>query len=225
MTVPLAAPQNPKARPVPSRSTGAPLRARKTLAFTGVALLALTTALPATANVVVPEQPVLSAAQTLRVPAYIEPELVQRDAFGFSAFSLVQWPVAAGSPISSYYGYRSCAGCTSDHSGIDFTPGSGADVYAVADGVVTEAGYAADFGVYVVVQHDLEGEIVSTRYAHLQQDGAADFAVGQAVERGTVLGHVGETGMATGPHLHFAVEYGPQQWVDPYPWLLAHVNV
>jgi murein DD-endopeptidase MepM/ murein hydrolase activator NlpD len=210
---------------VPPRSTGAPLRARKSAAFAGVALLTLTMALPATAGAFDTEQPLLSASQTLRVPAYVQPELVQRDVFGFSAFSVVQWPVAAGTPISSYYGYRSCSGCTTDHSGIDFTPGAGADVFAVADGVVTEAGYAADFGVHVVVQHDLDGEIVSTVYAHLQQDGAADFTVGQTVERGTVLGHVGETGLATGPHLHFAVEYGDQEWVDPYPWLLARVNV
>jgi murein DD-endopeptidase MepM/ murein hydrolase activator NlpD len=211
---------------VPPSSRRSGLSARKTLAFTGVALLALSTALPAVAGALPSqEQPLLSAGQTMRVPAYVQPELVARDAFGISTFSVVQWPVAAGTPISSYYGYRSCAGCTTNHTGIDFTPGSGADIHAVADGVVVEAGYAADYGVYVVLQHDLDGEIVQTLYAHMQDDGAMTATVGQSLPRGTVLGHVGQTGQATGPHLHFAVRYGEQDFVDPYPWLLTRVNI
>jgi murein DD-endopeptidase MepM/ murein hydrolase activator NlpD len=51
-------------------------------------------------------------------------------------------------------------------------------------------------------------------------------AVGQTVPRGTQLGTVGQTGIATGPHLHFGIIIGgPFDYVDPYPWLLAHVNI
>jgi murein DD-endopeptidase MepM/ murein hydrolase activator NlpD len=183
------------------------------------------TALPAAASALLPEAPVVSATQSLKVPAYVEPDLVARDAFGISSYAVVQWPLAPGTPVSSDYGYRSCSGCTAVHSGVDFVPGAGAPIYAVADGVVTKAGYASDFGYYVEIQHDLDGEIVSTLYAHMT-DGSMAVSAGQLVPRGTVLGTVGETGLATGPHLHFAVSIGGEfDFIDPYSWLLAHVNV
>jgi murein DD-endopeptidase MepM/ murein hydrolase activator NlpD len=198
---------------------------RRVLALSGIALLGTLTALPAAASALIPDPPVASAAQTLKVPSYVQPDLVARDAFGITSYAVVQWPLAAGTPVSSDYGYRSCSGCTTVHSGVDFVPGAGAPISAVADGVVTKAGYAYDFGNYVEIQHNLDGEIVSTLYAHMSE-GSMTVSVGQMVPRGTVLGAVGETGLATGPHLHFAVIIGGEfDYVDPYSWLLAHVNV
>jgi murein DD-endopeptidase MepM/ murein hydrolase activator NlpD len=165
--------------------------------------------------------------ETIPVQTFTAPNVVAspvlRDGFGITTYAVVQWPVALGTTISSGYGYRSCAGCTANHTGMDFTPGNGAPVQAVADGVVTEAGYSYDYGVHVIIQHDLDGEIVSTLYAHLQ-DGSMPFGVGEAVARGTQLGLVGQTGIATGPHLHFAVMYGGE-FVEPASWLQAHVNI
>lgn len=149
---------------------------------------------------------------------------VERDAFAISSYSVVQWPVPAGTPISSGFGIRECDGCATDHTGTDFNPGSGYPIQAIADGVVTEAGWdSTGYGNKVVVQHVIDGQPVSTLYAHMQEDSIA-VAVGQTVPRGTVLGLVGSTGVSTGAHLHLSVIIDGVM-VDPYPWLLAHVNV
>jgi murein DD-endopeptidase MepM/ murein hydrolase activator NlpD len=150
--------------------------------------------------------------------------LAERDAFAISSYSVVQWPVPASTPISSGFGYRECDGCATDHTGTDFNPGSGYPIQVVADGVVTEAGWdATGYGYRVVVQHVIDGQLVSTLYAHMLDDSIA-VAVGQTVPRGTVLGLVGSTGESTGAHLHLSVILDGTM-VDPYPWLLAHVNV
>lgn len=201
----------------------------RVLALGGVLVLAGGSVAPIAAAQIVPDQTTqLAAAQSIAVPSYLAPELVQRDAFGYSAYSVVQMPVTPGTAISSGFGYRSCEGCTTNHTGVDFTPGYGAPAFAVADGVVTSAGYRSDYGVYVVLEHQLNGRTVSTLYSHLQNDGAADFAVGTAVERGTVLGNVGATGQVTGPNMHFAAFTGQflngESFLEPTAWLAANVN-
>lgn len=197
---------------------------RKVLAIGGVAVLGGATVLPAVATLVPERLPVAAAAQTLEVPSFARPELVSRDAFGISNFSVVQWPVASGSPVSSPFGVRSCAGCTENHTGVDLTPGRGTPVAVVADGVVTEAGYASDWGVYAIVEHTINGQTLSTLYAHMEE-GSLKVSAGQTIDRGTVVGAVGNSGLSTGPHLHFAVMIGGRDaYVDPYAWLLANVN-
>ena len=149
---------------------------------------------------------------------------VARDAFAISSYSVVQWPVPAGTPISSGFGVRECDDCPTDHTGTDFNPGSGYPIQVISDGVVTEAGYdSTGYGNKVVVQHVIDGQVVSTLYAHML-DASILVTVGQTVPRGTVLGLVGSTGESTGAHLHLSVIIDGTM-VDPYPWLLAHVNV
>lgn len=197
---------------------------RRALAVGAIAASSLLTSipsLPATAEVV-HEEAVHAIPLQHFTTAAVVPTPVVRDSFGISTFSIVQWPVGAGSPISSGFGYRSCAGCTAYHTGIDFTPGAGYPVQAIADGVVTEAGYSSDYGVHVIIQHVVDGETVSSLYAHMQ-DGSLGLSVGQAVVRGQQLGLVGETGIATGPHLHFSIIAGDEM-IEPYSWLVAHVN-
>lgn len=161
--------------------------------------------------------------QSYTAPAIYEPP-VERDAFGISAYSVVQWPVPAATPISSGFGFRECAGCSTNHTGTDFNPGNGYGIQAIADGVVTEAGWdSTGYGNKVVIQHVIDGQVVSTLYSHMQNDSIA-VAAGQTVTRGTVLGLVGETGEATGPHLHLSIIIDGTM-IDPYPWLLAHVNI
>ena len=160
--------------------------------------------------------------QAYTAPAGIEAP-VARDAFAISSYSVVQWPVPAATPISSGFGVRECDDCPTNHTGTDFNPGSGYPIQVVADGVVTEAGYdSTGYGNKVVVQHVIDGQVVSTLYAHMQ-DGSIAVSVGQAVARGTVLGLVGSTGISTGAHLHLGVIVDGT-FIDPYPWLLAHVN-
>lgn len=228
----------PESFPVLRRSTHVPPPARPTIkhhlgllhanrglvAFGAFAAVAAFTGLPAAAAALAPVPPTMAVVgQTLEVPSFALQPLVERDAFGITTFSVVQWPVAAGTEITSYFGYRSCYGCSTDHLGIDFTPGAGTPVPVVADGVVVEALYEGVYGVHVIVEHVINGQTVRTLYAHMQ-DGSMAVAVGQAVPRGTILGAVGDTGQSTGAHLHFGVIVG-EDFIDPYPWLLANVNI
>ena len=85
------------------------------------------------------------------------------------------------------------------HPGIDFAAEEGAEVYAVADGIVTTADYDAEKGNYVVLDH---GGGLETLYAHCS---SICVTTGQQVQAGQVIGYVGHTGRATGSHLHFEV--------------------
>jgi len=86
------------------------------------------------------------------------------------------------------------------HPGIDIPAPTGTPVRAAAAGVVVAAGFSRDgYGQRVVVDH---GSGVTTISAHLSQ---VDIAVGEAVAPGDVIGLVGATGEASGPHLHFEV--------------------
>jgi murein DD-endopeptidase MepM/ murein hydrolase activator NlpD len=149
----------------------------------------------------------------------------KRDEFGVTEFTLVQYPVGASTDIASYFGYRSCDGCSTFHSGIDFTPGYGAPVEAVADGVVVESPVAdGSWGVHVTIEHDVDGVTYRTSYAHMQT-GSMTLQLGDKVERGQVLGLVGSTGQSNGPHLHFTVQDAAGTVIDPLPWLRDHVNI
>lgn len=213
----------PPARPTITHHLGVLNANRGLLAFGALAALAAFTGLPAAAAALAPAPPVMAVGQTLEVPSHAPQPIVERDAFGITTYSVVQWPVATGTEITSTFGYRYCDGCSTDHLGIDFTPGAGTPVPVVADGVVVEAAYEGVYGVHVIVEHVINGQTVRTLYAHLQ-DGSMAVAVGQAVARGTILGAVGSTGQSTGAHLHFGVIIG-EDFIDPYPWLLANVNI
>lgn len=136
--------------------------------------------------------------------------------------AVLHWPVAHGSPVASRYGPRSspCAGCSSMHLGVDFTPGNGAPVTAVADGVVVEANRtdSGGYGVYVAIRHVVGGQVVVSGYAHMQV-GSMNLNVGASVSGGQVLGRVGSTGASTGAHLHFELRVGGTTHIDPLAWL------
>ena len=199
---------------------------RRILVIGAIAATGLITSipsLPAQAEALFGTAKVEVPLQSYTAPAVLEAP-VERDAFGISSYSVVQWPVPAGTPISSGFGYRECDGCTTNHTGTDFNPGNGYPIQVIADGVVTAAGWDnTGYGNMVTVQHVIDGQVVSTLYAHMQ-DGSITVSVGQTIKRGTVLGLVGQTGEATGPHLHFSVIVDGTM-IDPYPWLVAHVNI
>jgi len=170
--------------------------------------------------------PVVAPVEALRAQAFAAPDFavpsVARDGFTISRFDLVQWPLPSSTSISDGYGYRSCAGCSTFHEGMDFTPGAGYPVQAIADGVVVEASFAGALGQHVVIQHVIAGEVVLSIYGHLAAGSAAVWA-GENVGRGEVVGLVGSTGQSTGPHLHFGIQLG-DGLVDPYAWLASHAN-
>lgn len=113
-------------------------------------------------------------------------------------------------PITSGFGWRADPfhGLRRFHAGIDLRAAYGQAVPVAAPGRVVFAGEQGAYGLTVVVEHP--GGI-QTRYAHLS---SLTVAAGENVFRGTVLGRVGQSGRATGPHLHFEVMINGRR-VDP----------
>lgn len=109
------------------------------------------------------------------------------------------WP--AHGVLSATFGEREDPfnGGLAVHTGIDISTDKGQPVYATADGIVESAGWNGDYGNMVVINH---GFGLVTRYAHLSGFAARP---GQRVDRGRVIGFVGATGRATGPHLHYEI--------------------
>ena len=108
--------------------------------------------------------------------------------------------------VSSEFGKRKnpFSGEMKNHNGIDLAAPEGTPVYAIKDGAV----YAcidndAQFGNYIILSHD-QGKMTSV-YAHLSKITVERY---QYVKKGDVIGYVGQTGMATGPHLHFEIRQG-----------------
>ena len=90
------------------------------------------------------------------------------------------------------------------HTGVDYAAPKGTPVHAVADGVVTFVGYERKgYGRYVKIDHGLGR---TTLYAHMSRI-TKNLRAGQKVERGDVIGYVGRTGLATGPHLHYELMF------------------
>ena len=119
------------------------------------------------------------------------------------------WPVDS-TYITSRYGERSAptAGASTNHKAVDIGAKSGDPIYAAADGQVASATYNNGLGYYVSIEHDGE---TATRYSHM-----TNFIVqpGEHVKQGQIIGYVGESGIATGSHLDYAVIKNGQQ-VDP----------
>jgi murein DD-endopeptidase MepM/ murein hydrolase activator NlpD len=102
------------------------------------------------------------------------------------------------------------------HLGVDYAAPQGTPVSAVADGVVRSAGFRGDYGRLVVLDHDGE---YRTMYGHLSKI-AKGLAPGVKVSQGDLLGNVGMSGLATGPHLDFRLLH-KGEFVDPEEVLKA----
>ena len=141
-----------------------------------------------------------------------------------SSSASLQWPVPGGTKMSYGYGPRNCSGCSSFHQGADFNAPSGSPAWSIADGVVTLASPGSGpFGVHVVVQHLIDGEVVTTLYAHMLT-GSLAVGVGDSVTAGQAVGGVGCTGSCTGTHLHFEIHPGGGAPVDPVAWMRARLG-
>lgn len=136
----------------------------------------------------------------------------------------VRWPFPVAVQISSGFGARvaPCRYCSSYHRGVDFVPGRGAPIYAIADGVVTQQEYSGGYGEHAYIEHTINGQTVLSVYAHMQRS-SSPFEVGDRVEAGDFVGLVGNTGTSTGSHLHFEIRIDGV-YLDPFAYLQANAS-
>ncbi len=112
------------------------------------------------------------------------------------------WPLQENWSITSSYGYRQDpkTGEWKFHGGTDIAAPTGTPILASADGTVVISDYmAGGYGYYVKIQHN---DTFATLYGHCS---VLHVTAGQQVKQGQVIADVGETGYATGPHVHFEV--------------------
>ena len=113
------------------------------------------------------------------------------------------WPTNSGYTFSSYYGYRvQLFGEGNFHSGIDIAgTGYGSNVYAANNGVIETMEYVYNYGYHIIINHN---NGYYTVYAHMKGF-APNISVGSTVSRGQTIGYIGDSGWATGPHLHYEI--------------------
>jgi murein DD-endopeptidase MepM/ murein hydrolase activator NlpD len=115
------------------------------------------------------------------------------------AANAMMWPVKAR--ITSTFGRRvhPILRLSRMHKGVDFGAGWGTPIHAAADGQVTRAGWAGGYGRQVSIDH---GGGLATSYSHMSRMAVEPGAL---IRQGQVIGHVGSSGLSTGPHLHYEV--------------------
>jgi len=114
--------------------------------------------------------------------------------------SFLKTPMDA-SHITSGFGMRDhpILGYSAMHTGVDFGAQTGTPILAAGNGKVVMAGFNGGYGLYVKLQHTAD---IGTGYGHMSRLGPG-IKPGVTVRQGQVIGFVGATGMATGPHLHY----------------------
>lgn len=144
------------------------------------------------------------SGSTLRIYRYTPRGDTRADFFNAKGESvrkaLLRTPID-GARLSSGFGMRlhPILGYTKMHRGVDFAAPQGTPIMASGDAVVEVAGAKGDYGNFVLLRHSNGFE---TAYAHMSRVAAH---AGQRVHQGQVIGYVGATGRATGPHLHYEV--------------------
>jgi len=116
--------------------------------------------------------------------------------------ALLRTPVN-GAILTSGFGMRRhpILGYSRLHKGVDFGVPTGTPIMAAGDGIVEKREVNGGYGNYVRIRHTSE---YATAYAHMSRFAAA-VQVGKRVRQGDIIGYVGSTGRATGPHLHYEV--------------------
>ena len=106
--------------------------------------------------------------------------------------------------ISGRFGIRKkhpILGYTKAHKGVDFAAPNGTPIFAAGDGVITSLAYKSGYGRYIKIKHK---NGFATAYAHMSKYGK-NLKCGTRVKQGQVIGFVGASGRATGPHLHYEI--------------------
>jgi len=106
----------------------------------------------------------------------------------------------------TYHRMHPILGTERPHLGIDYGAPEGTPAFAVANGTVVFAGRNGDLGNFVQIRH---ANGLTTGYGHLSRI-AAGLATGRAIKQDELVGYVGHTGLATGPHLHYMMTKGGQ---------------
>jgi murein DD-endopeptidase MepM/ murein hydrolase activator NlpD len=116
--------------------------------------------------------------------------------------------------ISSSYGWRihPIDSVRNLHTGIDFKAIMNTKIYSTGDGVVVFAGYKKGYGKCIIIQHVLEHKSV---YGHLNKLLVKN---GQQISKGTIIGLSGQSGVASGPHLHYEIRISNTP-TNPYNYL------
>jgi len=129
---------------------------------------------------------------------------------GSTATGTYIWPCPSSTYVTSAFGMREhpLFGDERPHSGIDISGSAGSEVLAADSGTVAVATYSSSYGNYVTIYHS-NGDY--TLYAHMS---SLAVTAGQNVTQGDVIGYVGSTGWANGPHLHFEIRVNGST-VDP----------
>ena len=129
---------------------------------------------------------------------------------GSTATGTYIWPCPSSTYVTSAFGMREhpLFGDERPHSGIDIAGSAGSEGLAADSGTVAVATYSSSYGNYVTIYHS-NGDY--TLYAHMS---SLAVTAGQNVTQGDVIGYVGSTGWATGPHLHFEIRVNGST-VDP----------
>lgn len=117
------------------------------------------------------------------------------------------WPTASKYSITSCFGLRSAptAGASTNHNGLDIAGGDvvlGSPIFAASDGEIVYLGNSSSAGIYVTIKHD---DTFTSRYLHMSRH-ELGLQVGDTVQAGQIIGYVGNTGISTGPHLHFDIK-------------------
>lgn len=138
----------------------------------------------------------IQVGQVLLLPG-VSP--TSRPAQVLSRSSSFIWPVSGS--VTDDFGWRihPVTGDDQFHEGIDIAAPTGTDIKAASSGTVTFAGWSGGYGRLVIVSHPNGSE---TRYGHLS---GFEATTGEWVSVGQVIGYVGQSGDATGPHCHFEV--------------------
>lgn len=128
---------------------------------------------------------------------------------------VMQWPFDP-STIGDGWGWRAkaCDACSEYHQGVDFLPGYGANIPAVMNGTVVVSEFSGSLGQHVYID---DGYGMITIYGHMI-GGSNLVNLGDKVTRGQIIGQVGNTGVSTGPHLHFSIQWDGVL-MDPVPIL------
>jgi murein DD-endopeptidase MepM/ murein hydrolase activator NlpD len=113
--------------------------------------------------------------------------------------------------LSSTFGMRRhpVLGRMRAHKGVDYAARTGTPIMAAGDGRIEFAGWKSGYGKTIIINH---GQGRTTLYGHMSAFGK--YKRGQSVAQGSIIGRVGSTGLATGPHLHYEFRVGGKQ-VNP----------
>ncbi|MEQ1737124.1 MAG: M23 family metallopeptidase, partial [Rhodoglobus sp.] len=176
-------------------------------------------------------------AQSLAVSAEAEAPELSRDNYSVTSYAellriqygnsgtysattgAIRWPFPYSVPTTDGFGPRDAnVSGQAFHNGVDFTPGSGTPIYAIADGIVTiHAEEYGGLGNNVMISHVINGQNIDSVYAHMQY-GSSPLVVGEAIRVGDFIGLVGDTGNSYGAHLHFELHVNKVP-VNPFMWL------